>query len=287
MPNSKIIRTTPEAQGEKHWTPPAGTLGELTDRAWARSHALGAGRDPDEIATARSGIPSLCSALRGPHLAIIAEIKRRSPSKGIINAAIDSGGQASKYAEGGAAAISVLTEPLRFGGHDRDVAEVRRAVTIPILKKDFHVSEAQLIHAADTEASAALVIVRSVEPSRLKPLASLARALSLEILFEVRDEIELSRAIEAGAAMIGINNRNLETLEVDPGTVGRILPLIPPEIVAIAESGYSSAASVREAAQAGADAVLIGSFFSGAEDPAKAVRSLTGIIRNRREADRH
>ena len=111
-----------------HWQPPSGTLGELTERAWARSQTLGVAGDRNMIAATRSNLPCLRDALRGDHLAIIAEIKRSSPSKGQINPGIDSGEQASKYAAGGAAAISVLTEPLRFGGSDGDLEQVRNAV---------------------------------------------------------------------------------------------------------------------------------------------------------------
>ena len=284
MPNSKSIRTAPEAQGELRWEPPSGTLGELTERAWARSQVLGALADRELIAASRELTPRFGDALRNDHLSIIAEIKRKSPSKGEINPGIDSAEQASKFAAGGASAISVLTEPLRFGGSDQDVEEVRRAVTLPILKKDFHVSEAQLIHAAKTGASAALVIVRAIEPSRLPVLMGTARDLALELLLEVRNELELELAIHAGATIIGVNNRNLETLEIDRDTVTRIVPLVPPDIIAVAESGYATPESVHEAASAGADAVLVGSSLSAAPDPASAVRSISRIARQSRRS---
>jgi indole-3-glycerol phosphate synthase len=284
LPNSKIIRTAPEAQGEKHWEPPSGTLGELTERAWARSQALGPGRDRGEIAAARTRLPRLREVLRKDHLAIIAEIKRMSPSKGEINPGIDSGEQAASYAAGGASAISVLTEPLRFGGSDRDIDEVCRAVTLPVLKKDFHVSEAQLIHAAETGASAALIIVRAIEPSRLLVLMETARELALELVLEVRNESELDRAINAGGEIIGVNNRDLETLEIDRATVKRIVPLIPAGCIVVAESGYSTVESVEEAAASGADAVLVGSSLSAATDPASAVRAIAGVPRQSRGA---
>jgi indole-3-glycerol phosphate synthase len=229
-------------------------------------------------------IPRLGDALRKHQVSIIAEIKRKSPSKGEINPGIDSVDQALKYAAGGAAAISVLTEPLRFGGSDQDVRDVREAVTLPILKKDFHVSEAQLIHAAKTGASAALVIVRAIEPSRLPVLMGTARDLALELMLEVRNELELELAIGAGASIIGVNNRNLETLEIDRDTVTRIVPLIPPDIIAVAESGYSTPESVQEAASAGADAVLVGSSLSASHDPSTAVRSISEITRQSRRS---
>lgn len=240
--------------------------------------------DRASIAAGRSGTPLLRDALRKKNLAVIAEIKRRSPSRGDINPGLDSGEQASKYAEGGAAAISVLTEPLRFGGSDQDLDEVRRAVSLPILKKDFHVSEAQLLHAARTGASAALIIVRAIEPSRLRGLADIARELALDLVLEVRNESELERALDAGGEIIGVNNRNLETLEIDRETVLRMIPLVPADCVAVAESGYATPEDCMEAAEAGADAVLVGSSLSRSADPASLVSSISRIPRRPRSA---
>jgi indole-3-glycerol phosphate synthase len=280
LPNSKIIRTTPEAQANSVWTPPAGTLGELTRAAWERTHALdaqrnSAGMPPEE----RLPRPRLEDALRRDTVAVIAELKRKSPSKGDINPGLDALTQARLYASGGAAALSILTEPTRFGGSNDDVGVAREA-GLPILKKDFHVSEAQLVEASETGASAALIIVRAIEPDRLAPMAAAAREIGLEIIFEIRDEAELERALGAGATMIGVNNRNLETLEIDPTTVARILPLIPGACVAIAESGYSTARDVAIAAEAGADAVLIGSSLSASVDPEAAVAALAAVPRS-------
>jgi indole-3-glycerol phosphate synthase len=216
-------------------------------------------------------------AIKGDAVSVIAEVKRRSPSKGTINASIDSGDQARRYTEGGASAISVLTEPLAFGGSDDDLALVRASTDLPMLKKDFHVTETQIIQASALGASAALVIVRAIEPERVRDLANVARDCDLELVFEIRDETELDVALSAGASIIGVNNRNLETLEIDASTVDRLIPLIPPHIAAIAESGYSSRDQVERAARAGADAVLVGSAISGADDPTSAVRALTGV----------
>ncbi len=226
--------------------------------------------------------PSLIAALRRDTVSVIAEIKRRSPSKGAINAGLDSAGQARSYEAGGAAAISVLTEPESFGGDNDDLIAAAQASGLPILKKDFHVSEVQLLEARRIGASAALIIVRAIEPSRLSSLADAARELSLELLFEVRTEREIDRALSAGAVMIGVNNRNLETLEMEPGTALRLIPMIPLECIAIAESGYATRAEVTEAARAGADAVLVGSSLSAAGNPADAVKAITGVSRIRR-----
>jgi indole-3-glycerol phosphate synthase len=210
---------------------------------------------------------------------VIAEVKRSSPSKGAINPGLDAAAQAAAYDTGGAAAISVLTEPTRFGGSLEDLAAVKAASGKPVLKKDFHVAEWQLEEAARLGADAALIIVRAIEPSMLRSMSVLAQGLGVEILYEIRDESELERALEAGARMIGVNNRNLETLEVDPTTVERIVPLIPAECVAVAESGYGSRGDIERAASAGADAVLIGSVLSASADPARTLADFIGIRR--------
>ena len=229
-----------------------------------------------------SPAPSLAGALRTTTVAVLAEIKRRSPSKGAINAVMDAPSQARRYVEGGAAALSVLTEPLSFGGSNDDLVAVRAAVGVPLLKKDFHVAPVQLVEARALGAAAALLIARALPPGELAALAEVARELQLEILVEVRDERELDRALEAGARIVGVNTRNLETLEVDAGTAERLLPRIPAGVVAIHESGVATRADVERAALSGADAVLVGSALSGADDAAAAVRSLTGIARRGR-----
>lgn len=280
MPNSKISRTAPEAQDEPRWTSPTGTLGQLVSKAELRSLGLGPLGDYETIARSREGVPKLSSSLRQDSVSVIAEIKRNSPSKGSINPNLDSADQARHYQSAGAAAISVLTEPDRFGGSDIDIERVMSVSSLPVLKKDFHVTRIQLAHAAQLRVSAALIIVRAVSPEKLRSLAAAARELDLEILFEVRDEWELERALDLNARVIGVNNRNLETLEVDPGTVWRIVPLIPPDCVAVAESGYASRESVEQAAAAGADAVLVGSSLSGSPDPEAAVRGITSVPRS-------
>ena len=223
--------------------------------------------------------PSFRAALQGERVALIAEVKRSSPSKGAINPGLDLARQVRAYEAGGAAAISVLTEPSRFGGSAADLVLARKSVALPLLKKDFHVEVSQILEAKALGASAALVIARAVPPARLKDLMRAGEDVALEILVEVRDERELDLALSLNARMIGVNNRNLETLEIDAETSLRILPLIPRGVVAIAESGVKSAADVTRVAVAGADAVLVGSELSGASDPEAAVRSLTGVAR--------
>jgi indole-3-glycerol phosphate synthase len=210
---------------------------------------------------------------------VIAEVKRSSPSKGAINVGMNVERQIRAYEAGGAAAISILTEPERFGGSNDDLTLARKCVSIPLLKKDFHVAVVQILEARVLGASAALVIARAVAPDRLEELVRAGREAGIEILVEVRDESELDLALTLDAKLIGVNNRNLETLQIDPETSTRLLPLIPRSVVAIAESGVRSTADVARAALAGADAVLVGSELSKSSDPEDAVRSLIEVPR--------
>ena len=167
-------------------------------------------------------------------------------------------------------------------GSSSNVVSVRKAVGVPILKKDFHVHPIQLLEARAIGASAALLIARALAPAELSGLAFEARELDLEVLVEIRDEWELERALAVGAQVIGINNRDLETLRIDPRTAERLLPSIPHSVIAVAESGMRTAGDVAEAARCGADAVLIGSYLSAAPDPETAVRELSALPRTGR-----
>ena len=280
LPKFYVSRRSTEAQAFSVWIPPAGTLGELTDEARARAATLAPNTDElRRSALAAPPGPSFRGALQGSEVGVIAEVKRSSPSKGTINAGLDLASQVQAYEAGGAVAISVLTEPTRFGGSADDLILARKSVPLPLLKKDFHVDPAQIFEARALGASAALVIARAVPPSVLKDLMAAGDDVGLEILVEVRDERELALALSLNATIIGVNNRNLETLEIDPETSLRILPLIPRGVVAIAESGMKRAADVKRVADAGADAVLVGSELSGASDPESVLRSLTGVAR--------
>jgi indole-3-glycerol phosphate synthase len=280
LPNSYVSRRSTEAQALSAWTPPSGTLGELTDDARVRAATL-----IHRTAELRRAIetmgrpPRFAAALRRANVAIIAEVKRSSPSKGVINSGLDLEKQVRAYEKGGAAGISILTEPRRFAGSNEDLTRARAAVPTPLLKKDFHVEVVQILEARSLGAAAALVIARAVPPARLKELITAGDDLGIEILVEVRDAGELDLALSFGARLIGVNNRNLETLEIDPETSLLLLPLIPRGIVAIAESGVKSLADVTRLAAAGADAVLVGSELSASPDPEAAVRALTGVAR--------
>jgi indole-3-glycerol phosphate synthase len=224
-------------------------------------------------------VPGFGEALRGKDVKVVAEVKRSSPSRGVINSTLNLGEQVAAYEGGGAAAISILTEPAHFGGSNDDLSLARATVSIPLLKKDFHVETIQILEAKSLGASAALVIARAVPPARLQELITAGDDLGIEVLVEVRDEAELDLALTVGARLIGVNNRNLETLQIDPETSLRLLPLIPREIVAVAESGVRSRKDVERLGQAGADAVLVGTELSAPKDPKATVRSLTGVPR--------
>jgi len=222
------------------------------------------------------------TALRGEQVKVIAEVKRRSPSRGDINATLDPALRARDYQRGGAAAISVLTEPTHFAGSEQDLVDVRAAVDVPLLRKDFIIDEMQIIEARAWGASAVLLIARALPEQDLLALAQAARQWTVEPLIEVRTEDELEVALHAEARVIGINARDLETLEVDAGAVDRLAPRVPSDLIVVAESGMQTVADVERAAQAGADAVLIGSSLSSSADACSAVRALTEVTRRGR-----
>ena len=272
-------------QASSSWTAPTGTLGGLVDEAQARARGLLASRAELERLAARAGAPRpFAKALRRKNVAVIAEVKRRSPSKGWIKRDLSAVDQARAYERGGAAAVSVLTERAHFGGSNDDLRNVLAAVGIPVLKKDFHVQPIQLTEARALGASAALVIARAVSPDMLREMIATGRNLGLELLVEVRDEDELARALELGSTVIGINNRNLETLVIEGGTAERFLARIPGDVIAIAESGVGGRPDVERVARCGADAVLVGSSISASDDPSDAVSQLSSVRRVGRES---
>jgi indole-3-glycerol phosphate synthase len=283
-PNRDDSRITPEVQATStFWTPPGGVLGEILSATRQRLGPLIArGATLDAEAAAATPAPPFGSALRSASVAVIAEVKRRSPSRGILRDALSAPEQALAYEAGGASAISVLTEPEHFGGSPADVVAARQAVKLPLLRKDFIIDPRQVVETRAMGASALLLICRALEPGRLRDLIRSAADWKLEALVEVRDPAELDRALAAGARIIGINNRNLETLEVDASTAERLLPLVPPGIIAVAESGIAERGDVERAAAAGADAVLVGSALSASSDPVGATRALTGVARRDR-----
>jgi indole-3-glycerol phosphate synthase len=216
-------------------------------------------------------------AFRGPSVSVIAEVKRRSPSKGALSEIPDPAALAGAYARGGAAAISVLTEQRRFGGSLADLAAVRAAVDTPLLRKDFIVSDYQLVEARAAGADLALLIVAALEDAELRRLHDYAGELGLTVLVEVHDEAEAERAVALGAALIGVNARNLKTLEVDDQVFGRLAAQLPADAVLVAESGISGPDDVARFAAQGARVVLVGEALVKDGDPEAAVRALTGV----------
>jgi indole-3-glycerol phosphate synthase len=214
---------------------------------------------------------------RGPGSSVIAEVKRRSPSKGDLADIPDPARLAASYAAGGAAAISVLTEQRRFGGSLEDLRAVRAAVDTPILRKDFIVSDYQLVEARAAGADLALLIVAALDDDDLRRLHDTAGELGLTVLVEVHDEAETERAVELGAELVGVNARNLKTLAVDGDTFGRLAPLVPDDRVKVAESGIFGADDVRRFVGQGARAVLVGEALVRDGDPEQAVRAMTGV----------
>jgi indole-3-glycerol phosphate synthase len=214
------------------------------------------------------------TVLKGADVAVIAEVKRASPSKGAMAAIADPAALATDYEAGGASVISVLTEPRRFGGSLEDLVAVREAVQVPVLRKDFIVSSYQLWEARAHGADMALLIVAALEQNALVSLVERAVSIDLVPLVEVHTEDELQRAVDAGARVIGVNARNLATLEVDRGVFARLAPLVPDGVIKIAESGVRGPHDLLAYAAAGADAVLVGESLVTGRDPRSAVADL-------------
>lgn len=212
--------------------------------------------------------------LAANEVAVIAEVKRSSPSKGDLAPIADPASLATEYEAGGASVISVLTEERRFGGSLADLDAVRAKVDIPILRKDFVVTPYQVWEARAHGADVVLLIVAALEQTVLESLVERVHSLGMCALVEVHDEQEVSRAVDAGARVIGVNARNLKTLEVDRHTFGRLAPLIPDGIVRVAESGIRDGHDVVEYARMGADAVLVGEALVKDKDPRTAVAEM-------------
>ncbi|MFY9325302.1 MAG: indole-3-glycerol phosphate synthase TrpC [Candidatus Nanopelagicales bacterium] len=213
-------------------------------------------------------------ALRQSGVAVIAEVKRSSPSKGELAEIKEPAELAKAYEAGGAHLISVLTEERRFLGSLEDLSKVRKSVDIPVLRKDFIVSSYQLWEARAYGADLVLLIVAALDQQALVSLIERAESIGLTPLVEVHEEHEVARAMDAGAKIIGINSRNLKTLEIDPETFARLAPLINNGAVKIAESGISGPRDLMNYANLGADAVLVGESLVKAADPRLAVHEL-------------
>lgn len=218
--------------------------------------------------------PTFRESLAAPGVRIIAECKRRSPSRGVLRADYDPVAIARGYASAGAAAISVLTEPTFFDGTLDHLRAVRSAVTVPLLRKDFVVTPFQILEAAAAGADAVLLIVSALDASALRGLSDAARAWGLDALVEVHDRGELASALDAGATTVGVNSRNLRTLEVSVDLLEEIGPDIPSDVIAVAESGLRTADDLRRLGEVRYDAFLIGERFVTAPEPGQALAAL-------------
>ena len=215
-------------------------------------------------------------------LAVIAEIKRRSPSRGDLDAGLDAPAVALAYQRGGAACLSVLTDEEFFGGSAADLRAARGAVSLPVLRKDFTVAPADVYDARVMGADAVLLIVAALSDGELTEFHGVATGLGMDVLVEVHDEDELDRAMAAGAALIGVNQRDLVTFDVDPSRAARLAAAMPSGITAVAESGIDGPVSAAALAAAGYAAVLVGETLIRSADRAAAVTALRSCAAVRR-----
>ncbi|MGH9301379.1 MAG: indole-3-glycerol phosphate synthase TrpC [Acidimicrobiales bacterium] len=233
-------------------------------------------RSSELLERARTCPPTrdFAASLSGPGLAVIGEIKRRSPSKGDLGLDLDPAGLAGQYAAGGASALSVLTDAKFFGGGPDDLTQARNATSLPVLRKDFTVCAADVCEARLMGADALLLIVAALSEVELIDFLALSRTIGVAALTEVHDEAELAAAVDAGAEIIGVNQRDLVTFEVDSERAHRLAGLIPSGVLKVAESGISGPDPARRLYEAGYDAVLVGESLVTAPDPARAMTDL-------------
>jgi indole-3-glycerol phosphate synthase len=216
-----------------------------------------------------------------PEVAVIAEVKRASPSKGLLAPDLDPAGLAQAYQAGGAAALSVLTDREFFRGSPEDLAAARAASTLPVLRKDFTVAPADVLDTRCMGGDAVLLIAAALSPTEITELMTLAATVGLDALVEVHDEAEAEQALLSGAVVIGVNQRDLVTFEVDPARAVRVAGMLPNGVIRVAESGIRDGDDIRRLADAGFDAVLVGEALVTAPDPAAALRELRSGVGSR------
>ncbi|MDQ3756604.1 MAG: indole-3-glycerol phosphate synthase TrpC [Actinomycetota bacterium] len=230
----------------------------------------------DEARSATEPVRGFTAALRraATRPAVVAEVKRRSPSKGDLASDLDPATLAEQYEAGGATCLSVLTDTPHFGGSPADLGAARNATELPTLRKDFTVHERDVCDARLMGADAVLLIVAALDPGELRAFAALAHDLGLDALVEVHDEREADRALDIGAALLGVNQRDLTTFEVDTDRATRVAQALPPDVTTVAESGITGPADARRLAEAGYTAVLVGEHLVTSGDPTNAVKEL-------------
>ncbi len=244
-----------------------------------RARAAADGRPLGELVERAAATPpprDFTGALKGGGLSCIAEIKRRSPSKGDLDPGLQPDLVAKEYVAGGAACLSVLTDADFFGGSAGDLASARQASGLPVLRKDFTVQEADVADARLMGADAVLLIVAALDDGEMRRYAALAGELGLAALVEVHDEEELDRALHAGSRLVGVNQRDLRTFTVDHERACALVARIPPGVTAVAESGIRDAADAHRLAEAGFDAILVGETLVRAGDRVAQLRELVG-----------
>lgn len=248
-----------------------------------RAAAAGESRPLDELITEAKALPAtrgFVDALRSqPHLGVIAEVKRRSPSKGDLNLGLDPAEISAAYAAGGAACCSVLTDEKYFGGSVADLQAVRGAVDIPILRKDFTVSAHDVVDARLMGADCLLLIVAALSDDELSEFHHLATDIGLDVLIEVHDEAEAERAMALNGTLVGVNQRDLRTFEVDTERAKRVAASLPPDVVRVAESGIGDPNDIPELVEAGFQAVLVGESLVKHHGPADGVAALIEAAR--------
>ncbi len=254
------------------------------DRILASHRAVAAADDRDTALLASQALANpptrgFAAALRRPReVTVIAEIKRASPSKGPLAPLLDPSAMAVAYQRGGASALSVLTDEKFFCGSEADLAAARSASGLPVLRKDFTVAPHDVYDARRMGADAVLIIAAALSELELGSLTTLAVSIGLDALVEVHDEDEVERALAAGATLIGVNQRDLETFQVDTARAERVAKVIPSSVTRVAESGIESGDDVRRLADAGFDSVLVGEALVTSADPEGGVRALLGPI---------
>ena len=246
--------------------------------AWHRQRSQNDTRSFDELLTeAKSCLPTrgFASSIRStPHLAVIAEIKRRSPSKGDLNASLDPAALALQYQRGGASCLSVLTDTDHFSGSVADLQNAREATTIPVIRKDFTVDSRDICDARIMGADCVLLIAAVLTPSELSSFLEVSREVDIDALVEVHDEAELDVAMRAGATLVGVNQRDLVTFAVDQARAVRMAPLIPDHVVKVAESGVRGREDAIALRAAGYDAILVGEHLVTSPNPEVALTDL-------------
>jgi indole-3-glycerol phosphate synthase len=249
----------------------AAELAELRPRAKELERSAAVAPAPRDFAGALAG---------PPHVSLIAECKRRSPGAGAIRPDLDPEGLTRGYERAGAAALSILTDEDYFGGSLADLAAAKAATSLPVLRKDFTLDPLQVVEARAAGADAVLLIVRILSDAVLVSTLAEAQALGMAALVEVHDRVELARALEAGAAIVGINNRDLANFRTDLGTTLELLEDVPEDVVVVSESGIRRPEDAALLGDAGVDAILVGETLLRAPDPQAAARSLARIPRS-------